>query len=614
MCSLIGSVGKNQTKAFLLNALRLLEHKGYDSVGSAFVSSRDLSLRCVKIVGPISDLEQILDEQNIDSTIGIAHLRWATHGTVSEENAHPQLDCFCRVAVVHNGVIENYHALFKQLKKNEHVFSSQTDTEVIAHLFGQTILNSADLRLAVQELVKDLDGAYAFLGLTQDYPDTLIAVRKRSPLSIGIAKDQIYVASDPVAFAEHTNKVIFMPDKSFALICSTEVELYDFEGKRLLLKPKKINLSWQIEGKGFHDHYMIKEIYEQKKAIDTTVNFYRSISNNIGKHIGISADEVKKIKTISLIGSGASFHAAQIGQFFFEEIAKIPTRAHLSSEFRYMSFFPDQNHLSFLISQSGETANTLEALRLINSFEMPAVAITNVASSSLVREASGFLLTQAGQELAVASTKGFTTQLVALYWLAHRIAYARKTITLQELERAQEDLQVAAEVLETAIENYRYDIAHHIAAQYAEFKQFIFLGRHINYPLALEGALKLKEVSYLFVQCYPAGELKYGPLVLIDDQTSVVFFSHLDPIIYQKLLSNAQEVKARGGHLLVFAFEGQYELEALADTAFIIPQVRSLLGPIAIAGLMQFFVYHIARVRGCPIDRPRHLAKSVTIE
>ena len=390
--------------------------------------------------------------------------------------------------------------------------------------------------------------------------------------------------------------------------------MYDFSGKALILPIQELQLDWDDQEKKGHAHHMLKEIYDQKNAIYSTVSFLRSITNRIWDHIGLSKEQAKNLDKLTLVGCGTSWHAARIAQFFFEQICLLPTRVNLASEFRYMSFFPEKNSAHIFISQSGETADTLEALRLVNAMDLPTIALTNVPSSTLVREADGFLLTQAGQEIAVASTKAFSTQITALYWLAHRIAFEKGIINAHQMETAEEDLLVVAEVLENSIENYKREITNNLAKFYAQFKKAIFLGRHISYPFALEAALKLKEISYIFAQCYPAGELKHGPLALVDAQTPVFLFSHEDPLIYQKLLSNAQEVKARNGHLVAFVFEGQHELAALADQVFVVPCVKTLLAPLAMTGLMQFFVYQIAKELGRPIDKPRNLAKSVTVE
>ncbi len=425
----------------------------------------------------------------------------------------------------------------------------------------------------------------------------------------------MFIASDLLAFAGLTNKIVFLPDGSFALVRQNDIELYDFSGKRLLLPIQDIPIVWYDDDKHGYEHYMLKEIFEQKNAIYSTVrNLNIEDVQAFWKQCNISIDTIKRLQSITLIGCGSSWHAARIAQFYFEYIAQVPTSVVLASEFRYMSVFNKPDTLYIAISQSGETADTLEVVRLLNSMNVQTLALTNVALSSIVREAHSFFLTHAGQEVSVASTKAFSTQLAALYCMAHAIAFQKGIIDHDALYNAYNDLHIAAETLENSIEKYRLDIINHLAPYYAQFEKFIFLGRHISYPFAMEAALKLKEVSYIFAQCYPAGELKHGPIALLSDDTPVVLFSTLDPLIYQKLLSNAQQVKARNGHLIVFAFEGQDELSSIADCVFSIPKVHPLLGPLAMTGLMQFFVYHIAKVLGCPIDKPRNLAKSVTVE
>lgn len=442
----------------------------------------------------------------------------------------------------------------------------------------------------------------------------MIAVRKRSPLCIGIGKDELFVASDPLAFAGRTKKVIYVPDETFVLMKAGGAELYSFSGKLLEPEVQELSIDWSDTEKRGHDHYMLKEIYEQKGVIASSVKYYQQLGNNLYKQMEVSKDQLKELLSIKLIGCGTSWHAARIAQFFFEEITKLPTSVHLASEFRQMSFFKDKNSIYIAISQSGETADTLEAVRMINGKGCITVALTNVPSSTMVREANGFLITHAGPEIAVASTKAFSTQVAVLFWLAHRIALDKGLITQRQLQAAEDDLLIAAEVLESTIENYRKEITNTLAKRYAQFNRAIFLGRHLSYPFALEAALKLKEISYIFAQGYPAGELKHGPIALIDAQTPVFLFSSLDPIIYQKLVANAQEVKARKGHIIAFAFEGQTELISLADCVFMIPKVHPLLGPLAMTGLMQFLSYAIAKELGCPIDKPRNLAKSVTVE
>lgn len=615
MCSVVGYVGKGYSRTFILEGLKRLEYRGYDAAGFACLNPNDERLLYVKAQGRLCNLEQRLDATPIDGFLGVGHTRWSTHGSSdNQENAHPHFDCEKTIAIVHNGIIENYNSLKTQLIQAGHVFHSQTDTEVIAHLFESLLIAHTTFKTAVFDLVSQLEGAYAFISIMQNYPDQMLLVRHRSPLCVGIGDDEMFVASDPIAFAGRTKKVLFMPDESIVIIRKNMIELYDFFGKPMPITVQEFDLDWHNSEKQEYEHVMLKEIYDQKSAICATVNFLRSISKNIWDYLGITQESAMQLDRLNLIGCGTSWHAARIAQFFFESICLLPTRVHLASEFRCMSLFIEKNSLFIAISQSGETADTLEALRMVNETGVPTIALTNVASSTLVREAGGFLLTQAGREFAVASTKAFSTQLAALYWLAHFIALQKKIISPAQMELAEEELRICAEVLENTIENYKLDIVRVHAPRYAQYNRAIFLGRHISYPFAMEAALKLNEVAYIFSQCYPAGEIKHGPLALVDDQTPIFIFSHPDKIIYQKLLSNAQVVKARGGKLIVFAFEGQQELCSLADVAFVVPCVKPLLGQLAMTGLMQFLIYAIANELKCPIDHPRNLAKSVTVE
>jgi glucosamine--fructose-6-phosphate aminotransferase (isomerizing) len=614
MCSVIGYVGHNSSKKFVLEGLGRLEYRGYDSAGFACVDTAQSQVLFAKAIGNLDNLEKQFVARPIDGSLGIGHTRWSTHGKPTLENAHPQFDCFQTIALVHNGIIENHHELRIQLEQTGHTFCSQTDTETIAHLLETVMVAHQTCKAALVDVVKYLQGAYAFLAICQEYPEVLIAVRKRSPLCIGIGDGQMFAASDVLAFADKTKKVLFLPDESFALIRKDRIELYDFSGKPLPLAVQMVDVVSSDMQKQGYEHYMLKEIYEQKDAIYSTVTFLESMGSLVWDHLSLDKQHIDQLNSIDLIACGTSWHASRIAQFFFEEIAGIPTRVHLASEFRYMHFFANPKSIYLFVSQSGETADTLEALSLVNNAGLSTVALTNVASSTMVREAQGFLLTQAGREISVASTKAFTTQIIALYWFAHRIAVERGIINENGLEAAYNDILVAAEVLENTIQNYKNEIIQKLAPLYSSYKKAIFLGRHISYPLALEAALKLKEISYIFAQAYPAGELKHGPLALIDAETPVFLFSHQNPIMYQKLVANAQEIKARNGHLVVFAFDGQQELINLANYAFVIPCIKPLLGPIAMTGLMQFFIYQIAKELGRPIDKPRNLAKSVTVE
>jgi glutamine---fructose-6-phosphate transaminase (isomerizing) len=612
MCGIVGYIGNNLCKSYILKGLERLEYRGYDSAGFACLDTDTYRINHQKAEGQLINLINKLSDQAIDSHLGIGHTRWATHGKISEENAHPQLSCHKKVAVVHNGIIENHLDIRSNLEAKGHTFLSQTDSEVVAHL-GEIISNKTT-KDDVINIVTSLQGAYACLLMSSDCPETLIAIRKGSPLCIGLGHEQIIVASDPFAFAGQTNQVLFLPDQSFALISKNIVEVYDFSGHTLDVPISQVDITWQDDEKLGYKHIMLKEIYEQKNAIQATLSNCKQLDLTLWDQLGLTAQRVENLRSLALIGCGTSWHAGRIAQFFFEMICKVPTRVVLASEFRYAPFFHEENTLYCGISQSGETADTLECLRLLNTLDVPTMALTNVESSTMVRETGGFLLTKAGQEIAVASTKAFSTQLVALYWLAHRIALQKKYITMESMDRAHDDLLITAEILENSIEHYRIVIEEKLAPYYAQFKRFIFLGRHIGYPFAMEAALKLKEISYIFSQCYPAGELKHGPIALLDNDTPVILFSSLDERVYPKILSNAQEVKARNAHLVAFVFEGQDELQQLADCVFVFPKVHPLLAPLAMTGLMQYWVYSIANVLGCAIDKPRNLAKSVTVE
>lgn len=636
MCAIIGYIGDRNCRQIVLDGLTRLEYRGYDSAGIIFLDKKHKHFNYQKAVGSVTQLRKQPDNEICDGPIGMGHSRWATHGGVTEKNAHPHFNCDESIAVVHNGIIESFEEIRAELVKDKHEFYSATDTEVIAHFLETLIKQGSSLKDALTAFMGKFEGAYALVIMLVDYPDTLLLVRRRSPLVAGIGKGEMFVASDFIAFSDQTTDVCFLPDNSFAIMSKEKLELYDASGRAIPVEIKKVDDVYAHTDKQGFEHYMLKEIYEQKRAIMRTISFCKLIGSDdntrslfpvyrsetashesndaLWQQLGTTKLQVKKLRSLNLIAAGTSWHAARISQFFFETVCKIPARVYLASEFRYMPFFPESDSLYIFISQSGETADTLLAMRHVNAHGVPTVGVTNVASSTMVREANGFLPMQAGPEIAVASTKAFSTQLATLYWLAHRIAVEKGVIDWHAMHAAEENLLIAAEILESSIETYKLVITQELAPRYAKFDRFIFLGRHLSYPFAMEAALKLKEISYIFSQCYPAGELKHGPIALIDEKTPVVLFSVLDEEIYQKILSNAQEVKARNGHLLVFAFEGQKSLIELADYAFIIPKVNPLLAPLAMTGLMQFLVYQITHELNRPIDKPRNLAKSVTVE
>ena len=612
-CSIFAYIGNLLCKAHVLKGLSRLEYRGYDSAGIAMLDVVSNKLVTMKKPGKLEELKKVALDAPIDGYVGIGHTRWATHGEANEINAHPHMNSDQSFVLVHNGIIENFFELKKELIDQGYVFASETDSEVIAHLFDRAYKTSKDMKAAALETVNQLKGACTFVGLHKDYPDMLVAARQRSPLCIGISQDGMHIASDFLAFADKTNEVFFMPERSIALVTKDTISAFDYAGNTLPVETKTVNLQPSAYEKLDHEHFMLKEIYEQKEAINKTIAYYNGLGDTLWQTLGLTEEKARSVTSINLFGCGTSWHAARIGQFFFEKVAKMPTSVHLASEFRYMEFFPSINSLFIAISQSGETADTLELIRYFNNYGAHTVALTNVETSSMVRETKGCMLTKAGPEIAVASTKAFATQLASLYWLAHRFALVRGWITVEQMAQAEKDLLHAADVLEQSIEQYKLDIISS-AKTYAQSQRVMYLGRHVTYPFAMEAALKLKEISYIFAQGYPAGELKHGSIALVDEQTPIILFSHQDPIIYQKLVGNAQEVKARKGHLVIFAFEGQDELISLANKAFIIQRVAPLLESVAMTGVMQFFAYQVALALGRDIDKPRNLAKAVTVE
>lgn len=612
-CSIVGYIGQTLCKAFIEQGLARLEYRGYDSAGFACLDEQN-DLVVLKAEGMLEKLKEKLKKDPRNGYIGIGHTRWATHGPATETNAHPHLDSSGNIAVVHNGIIDNFFQIRHDLQLQGHTFLSSTDTEVIPHLLESNLNKYGTLEQAMMDTVNTLKGSFAFLGIMTDRPDVMVAARKSSPLAIGIGKEEMFIASDFLAFAGKTTQVMFMPHESFAIITKNEIALYSFDGTPLPINIKTVDVPASAYEKFGHEHFMIKEIYEQRKVIHAAVIYYKSLGQDVWKSLGVTPEYMRNLKSIHMFGCGTSWHAARIAQFFFEIIAGIPASTHLASEFRYMPFFKPEQSLFIAISQSGETADTLEALRMIKLVNIPVTTLTNVPTSSMSRESCGHLPLKAGPEIAVASTKAFTTQITALYWLAHYLALEKGVITQEQMDQAEQNLLYAADMLEAVIDTYRIPIIQTLAKKYSKATRFMYLGRHIGYPFAMEGALKLKEISYIFAQGYPAGELKHGSIALVDTQTPTMLFSHQDPVIYQKLVANAQEVKARKGHIIAFVFEGQEELLKIADQSFIIPRVAPLLEPLVMSGLMQFFAYQVAKELGHDIDKPRNLAKAVTVE
>ena len=616
MCGIIGYVGKRKAEPILLDGLRRLEYRGYDSAGVAVVSE-DNRLQVRRAEGKLRNLEEALRNDPLDGLFGIGHTRWATHGRPSEENAHPHRDCRGEIVVVQNGIIENYLHLRRELEAEGHRFKSETDTEVIAHLVEKHL--DGDLARAVREAVRKLRGIYAIGVLSSRHPQTIVAVRSGPPAVIGLGQDEYFLASDVPAILAHTRDVIFLADGDLAILTPEGVTLSDLDGRPVKRDVQRILWDPIMAEKGGYKHFMLKEIFEQPRAVrDTMLGRVGQESGRIFTgEMDISAGELRSFENVKIVACGTSWHAALAGKFMIERLARLPVEVDYGSEFRYRDPILDERTLTILISQSGETADTLAAQREVKQKGGKTVAICNVMGAMLTREADGTLMTHAGPEIGVASTKAFTCQLTALLLLAARLAQARGGLDVATSRQLVAELLLIPGKLETILSHDRQyeDLALHLSRA----QNFLFLGRGIHYPIALEGALKLKEISYIHAEGYPAGEMKHGPNALIDEQLPVVVIctsngSEDSKLRYEKTLSNIQEVKARQGVVVAVACEGDDLVPRQADHTLFVPQAPELMLPILEIVPLQLLAYHIAVKLGCDVDQPRNLAKSVTVE
>lgn len=612
MCGIIGYIGKQDAVPILIEGLKRLEYRGYDSAGIAILMNDKIMVR--RCAGKLKNLESAIQGEDLTGPLGIGHTRWATHGRPSEENAHPHRAG--KLVLVHNGIIENYLPLKRELQKEGHNFKSETDTEVLCHLIERYTKRGNTLEGAVREALKNVKGAYAIGVIHQDYPDRLVAARNGSPLVIGLGKGEFFIASDIPAILNYTRDVIFLDDGEIAILSLNGVAVTNLEGLPIEKEVRKVLWNPVMAEKGGYKHFMLKEIYEQPRSIMDTIR--GRISHESGKVYpefisgsGLSEEDIRKIERIYLVACGTSWHAALIGKFMIEEMARIPTEVDIASEFRYRGPIINKGTLFVAITQSGETADTLASQREAKRLGAKVLTICNVVGSTSSREADGVIYTHAGPEIGVASTKAFTSQLTALFLLSLYLGRVRGRINLKEAQRLMGDLvkvpQLVEKVLGTEEEITR------IASQYFKASDFLYLGRGLNYPVALEGALKLKEISYIHAEGYPAGEMKHGPIALIDENLPVVVLAPKDPV-YAKVLSNIEEVKTRGGIVIALATEGDSEIALKVDHVIYLPEINSYLTPILLTIPLQLFAYHIALLRGCDVDQPRNLAKSVTVE
>jgi glucosamine--fructose-6-phosphate aminotransferase (isomerizing) len=612
MCGIIGYIGARDAQPILLNGLKRLEYRGYDSSGMAIILSRKNTISLRKSPGKISVLEALLRKKPLEGTNGIAHTRWATHGAPNQINAHPHGDCQNEIALVHNGIIENYAELKNELIKEGHKFISQTDTEVIVHLIEKFYKNCA-LEEAVRKAVSKLEGSFAIGVISQREPDKLIGARLGSPLVAGLGKNENFLASDVPAVLDSTKEIVFLEENELVVLTKDSYKIMDFNGKEIVRKPTRINWDIAQAQKQGYKHFMLKEINEQPKIMENLLNarIQKETHRIIFEEQQIPEARLKEIKNISIVACGTAYHAGLVGKYILESVCAIPTTVDVSSEFRYRNLLIDQDTLVIAISQSGETADTLAGVRQAKKLGAPVLSICNVLGSTLTRESGGVIYTHAGPEIGVASTKAYTAQLLILYLLALYLAGIKNILNQDKINKYLEELKTIPEKQEEILR--KQNAIGSLAKRHAHFGSFLYLGRHINFPSALEGALKLKEISYIPAEGYAAGEMKHGPIALIDEYRAVVCVACASSV-YEKMISNLQEIKARKGKIVVIATSGDEKIKEQTKEVIYIPKCSELFSPLLVALPLQLIAYHIAAKRGCDVDQPRNLAKSVTVE
>jgi glucosamine--fructose-6-phosphate aminotransferase (isomerizing) len=627
MCGIVGYVGPKKVVPVIIEGLRRLEYRGYDSAGIAVGSPTRSTLEVRRAPGKLGNLEEVLREHPIDGSFGIGHTRWATHGRPTEENAHPHRDCSGRIVVVHNGIVENYLELKRELTAQGHKFVTETDTEIIAHLIEQ-VQQEADaagqpilLEVAVRRAVKRLTGAFALGVLSALEPDKIIVARFGPPVIIGVGEGEYFVASDVPGVLHHTRNIYFLADGDMAILTLAGVALTDFDGNPIQRAITRIQWDPIQAEKGGYKHFMLKEIWEQPRAITDTTR--GRVSLDSGKvYLGemkISDEELASASSLSIAACGTSWHAALTGKYMIERLARLPVDVDYASEYRYRDPIADPSVLGLLITQSGETADTLAAQREMKSLGSKTVAICNVVDAMVAREAHGAIYTHAGPEIGVASTKAFTAQLTALFLLALKLGQLRGHLDQAQSVTLIEELSRIPAKIEDVLRS-RSGQCEQLAKEFSTVRDFLYLGRGIHFPIALEGALKLKEISYIHAEGYPAGEMKHGPNALIDETLPVVVLATRDEsdpaskLRYEKTLSNIQEVTARSGRVIAIATEGDTVIGSLVEHVIHIPPAIELLSPLIEIVPLQLLAYYIAVRRGCDVDQPRNLAKSVTVE
>ncbi|CAN5434868.1 glutamine--fructose-6-phosphate transaminase (isomerizing) [soil metagenome] len=619
MCGIVGYVGNKQVVPLIIDGLRKLEYRGYDSAGIAVVDeNHDLSMR--RAEGKLRNLEECIRLSPLDGTYGIGHTRWATHGRPTEENAHPHRDCSGRIVVVHNGIIENYLQLKEMLREKGHIFKTETDTEIVAHLIEEYQKEGLEFEPAVRQTVQELRGIFALSIISADEPDKIIAVREGPPVVIGLGDGEFFVASDIPAILQHTRDVFYLGEKEIAVLTKDSVRVTDYDGNAV--QPKQQRITWDpiMAEKGGFKHFLLKEIYEQPRAVRDTVR--GRVSLDTGKvfleEMDISEDDFKAVRSIKIAACGTSWHAGLAAKYMLEELARVPVEVDYASEFRYRNPVLDESDLLIVISQSGETADTIAAMREAKQAGCKVLAICNVQGSMITREADGTILTHAGPEISVASTKAFTSQIIALYIFALHLGELRGVLSNEQVvNHAQELIELPLKIEEILGEA---DAIEEMSKEFFRATDFLYLGRGINFPVALEGALKLKEISYIHAEGYPAGEMKHGPNALIDETLPVIVINTKEEgnegseLRYEKTHSNIVEVKARDGIIFSILTEGDSMSSQESNFVVEIPATTDLLAPVLSVVPLQLLAYYISVRLGCDVDQPRNLAKSVTVE
>jgi len=608
MCGIVGYIGDKQAQNILIEGLSKLEYRGYDSAGIAVIDGLN-HINVKKRKGRLANLEAELDKGALPGSVGIGHTRWATHGEPSDTNAHPHCSIDKKIAIVHNGIIENYIELKEQLIDEGHMFKSDTDTEVVAHLIRS--LYKGDIVAAVIEAVKRLSGSYSLGVLCADEPDKIIAVRKDSPLIVGLGEGENFIASDIPAILAHTRNVYLLDNDEIAVLTKDDIQVLDRYGEKVGKQVFKVDWDPGDAEKGGYDHFMLKEINEQPKAIRDTLTGRCFDDKIVLDQIELTSEMMAEVSRVQIVACGTAYHAAMVGKFFIEKHARISVETDMASEYRYRNPIIDEHTLLIVISQSGETADTLAAIRLAKEWGARVVALTNVVGSSIARESDDVLYTNAGPEIAVASTKAYVTQIACMLLLALHLGKLTGNLKAEEFSAITKELQEVPELI-TSVLGHQKAIKE-LALNHFKIDDAYFIGRGLDYYTCMEGSLKMKEVSYIHSEAYAAGELKHGAIALIDPGTVVVAVCTQDKV-FEKMLSNIKEVKARGGHVIAIAPEHHPEIESEVDEVFFIPDVNEDIAPINSVVYLQLFAYYLAVARGCDVDKPKNLAKSVTVE